>query len=61
MASDKKICAYFNCDLGENGSRKKFYGTKRALYCCGKHGTYQRRLNKKRIKEGESDDKKSKD
>lgn len=45
-----KTCAYVLCDLGENNSRKKFYGTKRAGYCCGKHGTYQRRINQRESK-----------
>ena len=50
MASVKKECAYEKCD-------KVFYGGKRAMYCCDKHGQYQRRLNskydsmKKQIKE----------
>ena len=50
MPATLKTCAYVNCDLGENGIRKKFYGTKRALYCCGKHGTYQRRINQRESK-----------
>ena len=40
MASTEKQCEYTKCD-------KKFYGTKRARYCCDKHGQYQRRLDKK--------------
>ena len=51
MASTEKECAYEKCDFGHNGNRKKFYGTKRAMYCCEKHGTYQRRLNKKAKKD----------
>ena len=47
MASTEKECAYVKCDLGEKGGRKKFYGGKRAMYCCQKHGQYQRRLNNK--------------
>ena len=39
MASTEKQCEYIKCDI-------KFYGTKRARYCCDKHGQYQRRLNK---------------
>ncbi len=38
MAATKKKCAYIKCN-------KSFYGGKRALYCCDKHGQYQRRLN----------------
>ena len=40
MASTEKECAYVECD-------KVFYGGKRAMYCCDKHGQYQRRLNSK--------------
>ena len=40
MASTEKECAYVKCD-------NKFYGGKRAMYCCEKCGTYQRRLNQK--------------
>lgn len=42
MSSTEKECGYLKCC-------KKFYGTKRAVYCCDKHGQYQRRLNKKEI------------
>ena len=34
MASTEKECAYVECN-------KKFYGGKRAEYCCDKHGQYQ--------------------
>ena len=44
MPSTKKTCAYIKCDLGDNNERKEFYGTESAMYCCPKHGTYQRRL-----------------
>ena len=40
MASTEKECAYVKCD-------KVFYGGKRAMYCCDKHGQYQRRLDSK--------------
>ena len=40
MASTEKQCEYIKCDI-------KFYGTKRAMYCCDKHGQYQRRLDSK--------------
>ncbi len=46
MPSTEKECAYAECN-------KKFYGGKRAKYCCDKHGQYQRRLDK-RIKDKES-------
>ena len=47
MPSELKTCAYSKCELGDNQTRKKFYGTKSAMYCCPKHGTYQRRLKEK--------------
>jgi hypothetical protein len=47
VASDKKICAYVKCNLGDDGGKKEFYATKRGKYCCEKHGQYQRRLDKK--------------
>ena len=47
MPSELKTCAYSKCELGEDNTRKKFYGTKSAMYCCPKHGTYQRRLKEK--------------
>ena len=40
MASTEKECKYIKC-------KKMFFGGKRAMYCCPKHGTYQRRLNEK--------------
>ena len=44
MASTEKECAYVKCD-------NKFYGGKRARYCCDKNGQYQRRINaRKQIK-----------
>ena len=52
MPITQKNCAYILCDLGESSTRKKFYGTKRAKFCCPKHGTYQRRLDKKESTNG---------
>ena len=42
MAATEKECAYVKCDV-------KFYGGKRAVYCCEKCGQYQRRLNQKAL------------
>ena len=41
------------CDLGENGNRKLFYATASGMYCCPKHGAYQRRLDNKKAKSNE--------
>jgi len=52
MPSKLKTCAYIKCELGENNTRKEFYGTESAMYCCSKCGTYQRRLSNKENKDG---------
>lgn len=38
MTATKRKCAYVECN-------EVFHGGKRAMYCCDKHGQYQRRLN----------------
>ena len=55
MPVTEKTCAYIKCDLGENGERKKFYTIESGLYCCRKHGQYQRRLDKKLTTKGDGD------
>ena len=42
MASTEKPCEYIKC-------KEMFFGGKRARFCCPKHGTYQRRLDKKEL------------
>jgi len=42
MPITEKECNYIKC-------KNKFYGSKRAMYCCDKHGQYQRRLDKKKV------------
>ena len=48
MPSIEITCKYERCTLGKDGGRKVFHGTASGMYCCPKHGTYQRRLNEKR-------------
>lgn len=50
MPAIKVTCKYELCTLGKDGGRKTWYGTKGAMYCCDKHGQYQRRLNKRKDK-----------
>jgi len=53
MPSTKKTCKYERCTDGDNGARKEFYATASGEYCCPKHGTYQRRLDKRKEKSDE--------
>ena len=49
MPIEKVTCAYIKCALGEDGGRKERAMIKGGMYCCPKHGLYQRRLDKAKL------------
>lgn len=53
MPSIEITCKYERCTLGKDGGRKVFHGTASGMYCCHKHGTYQRRLDKRKERDFE--------